>query len=47
MAKSNLIELTYFDPKSEVLLTAYADTIIMDKDGTGRIISAVSFGGYP
>ena len=47
MPQSNLIELTYFDPKSEVRLTAYADTIIMDSDGKGNILSAVRFGGYP
>lgn len=47
MPQSKLIELTYFDPKSEVRLTAYADTIIMDHDEKGKIISAIRFGGYP
>ena len=47
MPQSNLIELTYFDPKSEVRLTTYADTIIMDSDSKGNILSAVRFGGYP
>lgn len=47
MSQSNLIELTYFDPKSEVRLAAYADTIIMDHDEKGKIISAIRFGGYP
>lgn len=47
MAGSKLIELTYFDPKAEVRLTAYADTIILDRDGKDQIISAIRFGGYP
>nr|WP_325212952.1 helicase-related protein [uncultured Oscillibacter sp.] len=47
MASSKLIELTYYDPKSDVRLTAYADTIILDTDGKDKIISAVRFGGYP
>ena len=33
MASSKLIELTYYDPKQEVRLTAFADTIILDTDG--------------
>ena len=47
MSSSKLIELTYFDPKSEVRLTAYADTVILESDGKDRIISAIRFGGYP
>lgn len=47
MASSKLIELTYYDPKQEVRLTAYADTIILDTDGKDKIISAIRFGGYP
>nr|WP_325204340.1 helicase-related protein [uncultured Oscillibacter sp.] len=47
MSSSKLIELTYFDPKSEVRLTAYADTIILDHDGKDQVISAIRFGGYP
>ena len=47
MSSSKLIELTYFDPKSEVRLTAYADTIILDRDGKDQVISAIRFGGYP
>lgn len=47
MSQSNLIKLTYFDPKSEVRLTAYADTIIMDSDSKGNTLSAIRFGGYP
>ena len=47
MSSSKLIELTYFDPKSEVRLTAYSDTIILDRDGKDQVISAIRFGGYP
>ena len=47
MASSKLIELTYYDPKQEVRLTAFADTIILDTDGKDKIISAIRFGGYP
>ena len=47
MTSSKLIELTYFDPTSKVRLTAYADTIVLDSDGSDKITSAVRFGGYP
>ena len=30
MAESRLIELSYYDPKAETRLTAYADTIVLD-----------------
>ena len=45
MAQSRLIELSYFDPKSEVRLKTYADTIILDKNDKGSVISAIRFGG--
>lgn len=47
MAESRLIELSYYDPKAETRLTAYADTIVLDHNEKGGIISAVRFGGYP
>ena len=47
MAESRLIELSYYDPKAETRLTAYADTIVLDRDQKGAIISAIRFGGYP
>ncbi|MCI8810863.1 MAG: hypothetical protein HFF84_12265 [Oscillibacter sp.] len=47
MPQSKLIELTYYDSKSNVRLTAYADTIIMDSNAKGKVISAIRFGGYP
>ena len=45
MSESRLIELSYFDPKSKVRLTAYADTIMVDRDNS--TITAIRFGGYP
>mgnify|MGYP001113584800 FL=1 len=47
MSQSNLIELTYFDPKANVRLTTYADTIITEPGCKGESIAAVRFGGYP
>ena len=47
MSESRLIELSYFDPKSSVRLTAYADTIMVDGAGGDSIITAIRFGGYP
>ena len=47
MSKTNLIELTYFDPKASIRLTTYADTIITEPDRMGESIAAVRFGGYP
>ena len=47
MPQSKLIELTYYDPKSQVRLTTYADTIIWDSNGNEKILSAIRFGGYP
>ena len=47
MSESRLIELSYYDPKAETRLTAYADTIVLDHNEKGGIISAVRFGGYP
>ena len=41
--KSNLIELTYYDPAAGIRLTAYADTIITEQTA----ICAIRFGGYP
>lgn len=47
MAESKLIELSYYDPQAQTRLTAYADTIVMDRNEKGAIISAIRFGGYP
>ena len=47
MSQNNLIELTYYDPKANIRLTTYADTIITDPNGKEESIAAVRFGGYP
>ena len=47
MPQSNLLELTYYDPKASVRLTTYADTIITEPIGREESIAAVRFGGYP
>ena len=47
MSESRLVELTYFDPHASTRLSAYADTVILDKSQTGSVISAIRFGGYP
>ena len=47
MSDSRLIELSYFAPNAKTRLTAYADTIMMDRDGKDSVITAIRFGGYP
>ena len=44
--RSKLMELSYSDPKFQIRLTGYADTVIIDS-GTQQTISAIRFGGYP
>ena len=46
MTQSRLIELSYYDPSAQVRLSAYADTVVLDHNSKGGIISAVRFGGY-
>lgn len=47
MPQSKLMELSYFDPKAEVRLTVYADTIMFFQANGEVRIGAVRFGGYP
>ena len=47
MSESRLLPLSYFNPKQEVRLSAYADTIVLEQKGGKRIIRAIRFGGYP
>ena len=44
--RSKLMELSYSDPKFQIRLTGYADTVIIDS-GVQQTISAIRFGGYP
>lgn len=41
------MKLTYLDLKSETRLEAYADTIVLEKEGSANYITAIRFGGYP
>ena len=47
MSQSRLIELNYYDPKAEVRLSAYADTLALNKGPRENTMTAIRFGGYP
>ena len=47
LASAKLMKLDYFDPKAEVRLETYADTIVLEQEGNTRYIAAIRFGGYP
>ena len=47
MSQSRLIEVSYYDSGKKVRLSAYADTIILDRSIDGSMICAIRFGGYP
>lgn len=46
MNASKLMKVTYFDPKSDIRLLCYADTVVWDTKPTPTLI-ALRFGGYP
>ncbi len=41
------MKIEYFDLKSETRLEAYADTIVLEKEGNTNYLAAIRFGGYP
>lgn len=41
------MKLVYLDLKSETRLEAYADTVVLEKEGKTNYIAAIRFGGYP
>lgn len=41
------MKIDYLDLKSETRLEAYADTIVLEKEGNVNYIAAIRFGGYP
>ena len=45
--KSRLMPISYFNPKQEIRLSAYADTIVLEPDGREQRLRAIRFGGYP
>lgn len=46
MNASKLMKVTYFDPKSDIRLLCYADTVVWDTKPAPTLI-ALRFGGYP
>lgn len=46
MNASKLMKVTYFDPKSDIRLLCYADTMVWDTKPAPTLI-ALRFGGYP
>lgn len=47
ITQSKLIPISYYDPKSEVRLSAYADTIVYEPELAEKTLRAIRFGGYP
>ena len=45
--KSRLMPISYYNPKQEIRLSAYADTIVLEPDGRKQHLRAIRFGGYP
>jgi len=41
---SKLMKLTYFDPKAETRLEAYADTVVIEHEGKMSYIAAIRLG---
>ena len=39
--------ISYYNPKQEIRLSAYADTIVLEPDGCESRLRAIRFGGYP
>lgn len=39
--------ISYYNPKQEIRLSAYADTIVLEPDGREQHLLAIRFGGYP
>ena len=39
--------ISYYNPKQEIRLSAYADTLILEPDGRKQRLRAIRFGGYP
>ena len=45
--KSQLMLISYYNPKQSIRLSAYADTIVLEPDGREQHLRAIRFGGYP
>lgn len=46
IVEAKLMKMIYYDPKAEVRLEAYADTLVIEKDGNMPYLAAIRFGGY-
>lgn len=46
MNKQKLMKVTYYDPKNNIRLTGYSDTVVWDDKGQPTLM-ALRFGGYP
>lgn len=46
MNKQKLMKVTYYDPKNNIRLTGYSDTVVWDDKGQPTL-TALRFGGYP
>ena len=47
IVQAKLMKMEYFDPKAETRLEAYADTVVLEREGNVPYIAAIRFGGYP
>ncbi len=47
IVQMQLMKMEYFDSKAETRLEAYADTLVLEKEGPVSYIAAVRLGGYP
>ncbi len=47
MEATQLMKVSYFDPKAETRLEAYADTVVIEREGNTPYLAAVRLGGYP
>lgn len=45
--QTKLIPISYYDPKAQVRLSAYADTLIFESQLEKKSLCAIRFGGYP
>lgn len=46
MNRQKLMKVTYYDPKNNIRLTGYSDTVVWDDKGQPTLM-ALRFGGYP
>jgi len=44
---TKLMKVGYFDPKAEVRLECYSDTVVIEQEGKTSYIAAIRLGGYP